>query len=116
IAERTIHLIEIAKCFIKLYQQDKQKLNYLDHNDIIDLALNLLTNPAYKDWILFQLDSKIDHLLIDESQDNSIKQWNIILQLCHDFFSGIGTTEEPKNVIHRRRYKTINIWFSKCKA
>ncbi|KJV65488.1 MULTISPECIES: UvrD-helicase domain-containing protein [Ehrlichia] len=98
IAERTIHLIEIAKCFIKLYQQDKQKLNYLDHNDIIDLALNLLTNPAYKDWILFQLDSKIDHLLIDESQDNSIKQWNIILQLCNDFFSGIGTTEEPKTL------------------
>ncbi|AHX05786.1 uvrD/REP helicase N-terminal domain protein [Ehrlichia chaffeensis str. Liberty] len=98
IAERTIHLIEIAKCFTKLYQQDKQKLNYLDHNDIIDLALNLLKNPAYKDWILFHLDSKIDHILIDESQDNSIKQWSIILQLCHEFFSGIGTTEELRTL------------------
>ena len=98
IAERTTHIIEIARCFIKLYQQDKQKLNYLDHNDIINLALNLLTNIDYKDWILFHLDSKIDHLLIDESQDNSIKQWNIISHLCHEFFSGIGTTEESRTL------------------
>ena len=98
IAKRTIHLIEIAECFIKLYKQDKQKLNYLDHNDIINLTLNLLTNPTYKDWILFRLDSKIDHILIDESQDNSIKQWNIISQLCDEFFSGIGTTEEIRTL------------------
>ena len=98
IAERTIHLIEIAECFIKLYEKDKQKLNYLDHNDIINLTLNLLTNPTYKDWVLFHLDSRIDHILIDESQDNSIKQWSIISQLCHEFFSGIGTTEETRTL------------------
>ena len=98
IVERTVHLTEIAKCFIKLYQEDKQRLNYLDHDDIINLALKLLTNQNYKDWILFHLDSKIDHLLVDESQDNSIKQWQIISELCQEFFSGIGTLEEIKTL------------------
>ncbi|QGR02993.1 exodeoxyribonuclease V subunit beta [Ehrlichia ruminantium] len=98
IAERTIHLTEIAKCFIKLYQQDKQRLNYLDHDDIINLALKLLTNPDHKDWILFHLDNKINHLLVDESQDNSIKQWQIISELCQEFFAGIGTTDEIRTL------------------
>ncbi|GAT76476.1 exodeoxyribonuclease V beta chain [Ehrlichia ruminantium] len=98
IAERTVHLTEIAKCFTKLYQQNKQRLNYLDHDDVINLALKLLINPHYKDWILFHLDSKIDHVLVDESQDNSIKQWQIISELCQDFFTGIGTTEETKTL------------------
>jgi hypothetical protein len=34
----------------------KNKKNaLLDYNDVIDLATNLLGNPDYKDWVLFNL-------------------------------------------------------------
>ncbi|POG52138.1 DNA helicase UvrD, partial [Wolbachia sp. wRi_2] len=31
---------------------------------------------------------KIDHILVDEAQDNSISQWKIITNLCDEFFAG----------------------------
>ena len=37
---------------------------------------------------MFNLDQKIDHILVDEAQDNSISQWKIITNLCDEFFTG----------------------------
>ncbi|KJV69078.1 UvrD-helicase domain-containing protein [Candidatus Neoehrlichia procyonis] len=98
IIHRTYHLIKIAEQFTNIYTKDKQRNRYLDHNDIIHLTLNLMTNIYYKDWILFQLDQKINHILIDEAQDNSLEQWEIITQLCNEFFSGTGTTNEKRSL------------------
>ncbi|APR98387.1 UvrD-helicase domain-containing protein [Wolbachia endosymbiont of Folsomia candida] len=88
IFERTSHLLKIFKVYIDLYNSEKSKNALLDYNDIIDLATNLLSNPEYKDWVLFNLDQKIDHILVDEAQDNSISQWKIITNLCDEFFAG----------------------------
>ncbi len=86
--KRTSSLLGIFKVYVDLYSSEKSKNALLDYNDIIGLATNLLSNPNYKDWILFNLDQKIDHILVDEAQDNSISQWKIITNLCDEFFAG----------------------------
>ncbi|QIT36546.1 UvrD-helicase domain-containing protein [Wolbachia endosymbiont of Brugia pahangi] len=86
IFKRTSSLLDIFKVYIDLYNSEKLKNALLDYNDIIDLATNLLSNPDYKNWVLFNLDQKIDHILVDEAQDNSISQWKIIANLCDEFF------------------------------
>ncbi len=88
IFKRTSSLLGIFKVYVDLYSSEKSKNALLDCNDIIGLATNLLSNPNYKDWILFNLDQKIDHILVDEAQDNSISQWKIITNLCDEFFAG----------------------------
>ncbi|MGL9758175.1 MAG: UvrD-helicase domain-containing protein [Wolbachia sp.] len=88
IFKRTSSLLRIFKVYVNLYNSEKSKNALLDYNDIIDLATNLLSNPDYKDWVLFNLDQKIDHILVDEAQDNSISQWKIITNLCDEFFAG----------------------------
>ncbi|MBH5362467.1 UvrD-helicase domain-containing protein [Wolbachia endosymbiont of Kradibia gibbosae] len=88
IFKRTSSLLGIFKVYVDLYSSEKLKNALLDYNDIIGLATNLLSNPNYKDWILFNLDQKIDHILVDEAQDNSISQWKIITNLCDEFFAG----------------------------
>ncbi len=88
IFKRTSSLLSIFKVYVDLYSSEKSKNALLDYNDIIGLATNLLSNPNYKDWILFNLDQKIDHILVDEAQDNSISQWKIITNLCDEFFAG----------------------------
>ncbi|WP_395463518.1 UvrD-helicase domain-containing protein [Wolbachia endosymbiont of Cantharis cryptica] len=88
IFKRTSSLLRIFKVYVDLYSSEKSKNALLDYNDIIDLATNLLSNPDYKDWVLFNLDQKIDHILVDETQDNSISQWKIITNLCDEFFVG----------------------------
>ncbi|WP_343288796.1 UvrD-helicase domain-containing protein [Wolbachia endosymbiont of Encarsia formosa] len=85
---RTSSLLSIFKVYVDLYNSEKSKNALLDYDDIINLATNLLSNPGYKDWILFNLDQKIDHILVDEAQDNSISQWKIITNLCNEFFTG----------------------------
>ncbi|NUY39512.1 AAA family ATPase [Wolbachia endosymbiont of Litomosoides brasiliensis] len=86
IFKRTSSLLDIFKVYIDLYNSEKSKNALLDYNDIIDLATNLLSNPDYKYWVLFNSDQKIDHILVDEAQDNSISQWKIIANLCDKFF------------------------------
>ncbi len=88
IFKRTSSLLGIFKVYVDLYSSEKSKNALLDYNDIIDLATNLLSDPDHKDWVLFNLDQKIDHILVDEAQDNSISQWKIITNLCDEFFAG----------------------------
>ncbi|MGL9688604.1 MAG: UvrD-helicase domain-containing protein [Wolbachia sp.] len=88
IFKRTSSLLKIFKVYADLYNSEKSKNALLDYNDIIHLATNLLGNPDYKDWVLFNLDQKIDHILVDEAQDNSVSQWKIITNLCDEFFTG----------------------------
>src|SRR5258707_5959483 len=40
----------------------------------------------------------IDHVLIDEAQDTSPRQWDIIEQLVEEFLAGKGARELPRSV------------------
>ncbi|WP_010268138.1 UvrD-helicase domain-containing protein [Anaplasma marginale] len=98
ITKRTFHLVRIAQKCAALYEQDKKCSKYLDYNDVIGLTLDLMLHPDYKDWVLFRLDSEIDHILVDESQDNSLEQWNIVAALCSEFFSGLGSNNNKRTL------------------
>ncbi len=91
IFKRTRSLLNIFNAYTDLYKKEKTKNRLLDYNDVINLSTDLLSNIEYKDWVLFNLDQKIDHILVDEAQDNSLDQWKIIASLCNEFFSGIGS-------------------------
>lgn len=74
------------------YQQLKKQNNSLDYSDLIHIANNLLSNNEHAQWIRYKLDGGIDHVLIDEAQDNSPKQWSIIGRITEEFF-----TQDEKN-------------------
>ncbi|MDP7150120.1 MAG: double-strand break repair helicase AddA [Paracoccaceae bacterium] len=89
-AEKTCALHRFAKVFISLYSSRKQALGYLDFDDLILRARDLLTDPAVAQWVLFRLDGGIDHILVDEAQDTSPVQWAVIERLAQEFTSGEG--------------------------
>ncbi|MDB1135200.1 UvrD-helicase domain-containing protein [Candidatus Anaplasma sp. TIGMIC] len=98
ISKRTFHLMHIVRQCIKLYNDEKKLRHYIDYDDIMRIVTELLSNPDNKDWVLFCLDGKIDHILVDESQDNSLEQWSIIAELCNEFFSGWGKNENKRTL------------------
>lgn len=88
IIESSCHLFNIAKHTLYEYKAMCKAKNLLDYDDLIIHTKNLLTNSLMKDWILYKLDGGIEHILLDEAQDTSLDQWEIIDALMLDFFSG----------------------------
>ena len=87
--DRTAALITIADAVISRYQAAKDRRGLLDYDDLIDRTLALLGEDRAA-WVHYKLDQGIDHVLIDEAQDTSPKQWEIIRLLTAEFFAGAG--------------------------
>ncbi len=95
--ERTRALITIAKAVIDRYQTEKDRRGLLDYDDLIDKALPLLSDGSAA-WVHYKLDLGIDHMLIDEAQDTSPKQWQIIQLLASEFVPG-GSRPDVRRTI-----------------
>ena len=52
----------------------------MDYNDLISETLALLNQSEAAAWVLYKLDGGLDHVLIDEAQDTSPEQWQIVRQ------------------------------------
>lgn len=85
----------LAHRLFSAYAEYKQRRAKLDYEDLIFATNNLLSNSAVAGWVLYKLDGGIDHILIDEAQDTSPEQWNIIKALSEEFFAGIGSKKSP---------------------
>ncbi|MGI9501823.1 MAG: UvrD-helicase domain-containing protein, partial [Geminicoccaceae bacterium] len=95
VAERTAALLRVGGAIIQAYERQKQALGKLDYTDLIDKCRALLADHDAGDWVRYKLDQRIDHLLVDESQDTSPDQWEIIQALIDDFWSGEGARSTP---------------------
>jgi ATP-dependent helicase/nuclease subunit A len=95
--ERTRALVTVAKSVIDRYLQEKERRALLDYDDLIDKALALFARSSAA-WVLYKLDLGIDHVLIDEAQDTSPKQWEIIKTIVSEFTPG-GARPNVKRTI-----------------
>ncbi|CAN0601886.1 unnamed protein product, partial [Ectocarpus sp. 12 AP-2014] len=48
---------------------------------------------------LYKLDGGIDHLLVDEAQDTSFIQWQIIEALIAEFYSGDSKESKQERTV-----------------
>jgi ATP-dependent helicase/nuclease subunit A len=87
--DRTGALVAVADAVLARYRNAKNERGLLDYDDLIDKALALLGEERAA-WVHYKLDQGIDHVLIDEAQDTSRKQWEIIQRLTEEFFAGAG--------------------------
>ena len=90
IAEKTVSLCAFAQRFIQRYEAQKLQRGWLDFDDLILKARDLLTDPALAQCVLYRLDGGIDHILVDEAQDTSPVQWQVIERMAQEFTSGQG--------------------------
>ena len=84
----SISLLVFTSSLLKEYELMKKNNALLDYDDLILFADSLLSQQGIGEWVRYKLDGGIDHLLIDEAQDTSPEQWNVIYQLASEFFSG----------------------------
>ena len=97
-AERTTRLHSFAADFLPAYAQAKQDRGTLDFDDLILKARDLLTQDGLA-WVLYRLDGGIDHILVDEAQDTSPAQWDVIKALSAEITAGEGArTDRPRTI------------------
>ena len=98
-ARRTHALHRFAEAFLPLYSQAKALRGWLDFEDLIRATRKLLTGRDMAQWVLFRLDGGIDHILVDESQDTSPAQWQIVARLAEEFATGQGARADVRRTI-----------------
>jgi ATP-dependent helicase/nuclease subunit A len=89
-AELTAATLTFGNALIARYSATKRRRAALDYDDLVNETLNLLQRPGIAPWILHKLDEGLDHLLVDEAQDTSRAQWDIVATLADEFFAGAG--------------------------
>jgi len=89
-AEMTVTLHGFGTAFAERYATAKQLRGWLDFDDLIQKARQLLSDDRVAAWVLYRLDGGIDHILVDEAQDTSPAQWDVIRKLAEEFSSGQG--------------------------
>lgn len=83
----TLALFDLAMDFADTYRTIKQEHNLLDFEDLILYTQKLFEKPDVMGWVLSQMDVSLSHILVDEAQDTSPQQWNILRMLAGDFFT-----------------------------
>jgi len=70
------------------YQRIKQEQRLLDFSDLEWKACELLNRSDHASWVQYKLDTRIDHLLVDEFQDTNPTQWQLLLPLLGELAAG----------------------------
>ena len=90
--DRTQALLAIATSAAANYRREKQERGLLDYDDLIDKTLVMLDRVS-SGWVHYKLDRGVDHVLIDEAQDTSPRQWDIVAHIISEFTSGEGARD-----------------------
>ncbi len=88
--ERTRLLNAFAGVLLPLYARAKEARGWLDFDDLILRTRDLLTRKEVAEWVLYRLDGGIAHILVDEAQDTSPRQWDVIAALAAEIAAGDG--------------------------
>lgn len=97
-AEKTHALHAFAADLIPAYTAEKTARGVLDFDDLITKARDLLTDQGLA-WVLYRLDGGIDHILVDEAQDTSPAQWQLIKALSAEITAGEGARADKSRTI-----------------
>jgi ATP-dependent helicase/nuclease subunit A len=96
--EKSRYLFTIARAVLDGYEREKRAKGLVDYDDMIWKCEHLLKRPDIRDWVRYRLDQGIDHMLVDEAQDTSPAQWQIINAVTEDFYTGEGAFKRNRTI------------------
>lgn len=92
------------------YESTLRKNGVLDFSDVLQRTLGLLGQMDEFSRSRFKLESRYQHVLVDEFQDTSRAQWELVELLVRSWAAGLGLTErdlEPTIFIVGDRKQSI---------
>jgi ATP-dependent helicase/nuclease subunit A len=86
----TQSVLRLGSAIVREFEKAKRSRGAYDFDDLITRTGELLRDRPDAAWVLYKLDGGIEHLLVDEAQDTSPMQWQIVRALTDEFFAGEG--------------------------
>jgi len=96
--EGTSSLLRLADAVIRHYEHAKTGRGYLDFEDLVVKTATLLQKSDAALWVQYKLDQGLDHILVDEAQDTSPRQWDVVTALAAEFFTGEGAHQRVRTL------------------
>jgi ATP-dependent helicase/nuclease subunit A len=94
--DRSMALAAIGDAILSDYERMKSNRGLFDFDDLIERTRRLLLRSSAA-WVLYKLDSQIDHILVDEAQDTSAAQWDILAALAAEFCAGASARRAARS-------------------
>ncbi len=99
ILQDTTHFFKVSQHLLSHYEKLKWSRGVLDFDDLIIRTRNLFDKGEHAaQWVMYKLDNGLEHILIDEAQDTSPGQWNVIERPLGEFFSQEETRDQQRTV------------------
>lgn len=95
VLEMTGALYVVSQKLASAYRGLKTSRRVMDFNDQIYMARGLLMDGEAREWVRYKLDGGVEHILVDEAQDTSGVQWDIVSALSGPFFQASPDVEFP---------------------
>jgi ATP-dependent helicase/nuclease subunit A len=89
------------------YRRALEERAVLDFSDVLDKALQLLRQMDEFSQSRFRLESRYHHVLVDEFQDTSRAQWELVSLLVQAWGEGLGVAANPSIFIVGDRKQSI---------
>lgn len=126
LADTTQAVLTLGHALGRRYDRAKHQARGLDFSDLIIKTRDLLRRRDVSDWVAYKLDGGVEHVLLDEAQDTSPEQWDIIDSLIEPFaqdspdrdapprtFFAVG---DPKQSIYRFQGAAPSIFIDSVRA
>lgn len=87
VIEKTCLFLELVYKILEKYEKLKTERNILDFSDVLLKTKYLLTKSCAKEFVTSKICSQIKAIMIDEAQDLSKIQWELIYLFSEDIYS-----------------------------
>ena len=92
---------------LEQYRRALEERSVLDFSDVLDRALQLLRQMDEFSQSRFRLESRYHHVLVDEFQDTSRAQWELVSLLIKAWGEGLGLATNPSIFVVGDRKQSI---------
>ncbi len=117
ILQSLIELLPLAVAELKETFRSQGQVDFIEIAGAANAALGSVVEP---EELLLQLDSRIRHILVDEFQDTSFAQYDLLCRLTAGWEPGDGRTlflvGDPMQSIYRFREAEVGLYLRVCKS